>query len=207
MPLSVQAKRFVPETARQLTLFVKAVCVQLVPVSVERKTPPPVPAKRFVPETARQPTFFVKAVCVQLVPVSVERKTPQPVPAKRFVPETAKQLILPKYGPLACTHCADANGHSRTIASARHIAWVLILSLFGRTGRGASFKECRKGVMIASLGGAYWVERSVWPKVANRGVGVPSSLQPISDNFTTWRAGRSAGMQKWEGSRPYCLSF
>src|SRR3989337_2966327 len=63
---------------------------QLVPLLVERKTPPPsVPAKRFVPETARNQTLvFVKPVlaAVQLVPLLVERKTAPKVPAKRFVP-------------------------------------------------------------------------------------------------------------------------
>jgi len=69
--------------------------VQLVPLLVERKTPPPkVPAKRFVPEIARAKTLvFVKPelTAVQLVPLLVERKTPPPkVPAKRFVPEIAR---------------------------------------------------------------------------------------------------------------------
>src|SRR5512146_2461634 len=88
------------ETARALTiLFVKPVltAVQLVPLSVERKMPPPlVPAKRYLPdppeagEMARALTsMFVKPalISVQLVPLLVERKTPPPlVPAKRFVP-------------------------------------------------------------------------------------------------------------------------
>jgi hypothetical protein len=74
--------------------------VQLVPLLVERKRPPPqVPAKRFVPLTARALTLvFVKPVLtlVQLVPLFVERKTPPPpVPAKRFVPLTAKLFIIP----------------------------------------------------------------------------------------------------------------
>src|SRR5437867_9173994 len=50
---SVPAKIFVPETARQMTSeLVKPVGVQLVPLLVERKTPPKVPAKIFVPDTA-----------------------------------------------------------------------------------------------------------------------------------------------------------
>jgi hypothetical protein len=60
-PRSVPAKRFGPETVRdQTTVFVKPVftAFQLVPLSVERKTPPPkVPAKRFVPETTMVGTW------------------------------------------------------------------------------------------------------------------------------------------------------
>ena len=99
----VPAKRFVPLIARALTsVFVKPIAVQLVPLLVERKTPPSDPAKRFVPLTARAETFvFVKPLltAVQLVPLLVERKTPPPlVPAKRFLPLTARaktQLCVP----------------------------------------------------------------------------------------------------------------
>ena len=82
-------------------MFVKPVlaAVQLVPLLVERKTPPPeVPAKIFVSETASAKTeVFVKPVlaAVQLVPLLVDRKTPPKVPAKRFVPETAKEITGP----------------------------------------------------------------------------------------------------------------
>jgi hypothetical protein len=77
--------------------------VQLVPLLVERKTPPAVPTKRFVPLVVRALTVvFVKPVltCVQLMPLSVDKKTPLVVPAKRFVPETAKQLTVPLLGTM-----------------------------------------------------------------------------------------------------------
>ena len=69
--------------------------VQLVPLFVDRKTPPLVPAKRFVPDpppvglTIREFTYlFVEPAAVHLVPLLVERKTPPPsVPAKRFAPD------------------------------------------------------------------------------------------------------------------------
>ena len=85
--------------------------VQLVPLFVERKTPPTkVPAKRFEPETARAKTpVLVRPVltAVQLVPLLVDRKTPPPyVPAKRFEPETAKHGIRPAYGPPVWFHWA-----------------------------------------------------------------------------------------------------
>jgi hypothetical protein len=70
--------------------------VQLIPLLVERKTPPSVPAKRFVSLTAKEETeVLVNPVltAVQLVPLFVERKTPLPVPAKRFVPLTAREVI------------------------------------------------------------------------------------------------------------------
>ena len=52
--LQVPAKRFVPLIAKaQTSVFVKPVSVQLVPLLVERKTPPSVPAKRFVPLIAK----------------------------------------------------------------------------------------------------------------------------------------------------------
>jgi hypothetical protein len=81
-------------------VVVQAVAVQLAPLLVERKTPPPqVPAKRFVPLTAKAMTsLFVKPVltAVQLVPLLLERKTPPPsVLAKRFVPLAAKLSIIP----------------------------------------------------------------------------------------------------------------
>jgi hypothetical protein len=80
--------------------------VQLVPLLVERKTPPSVPAKRFCPLNARHsiPVYRVVSYTdfcipsltpVQLVPVLVERKTPLPVPANRFEPETAIQPMVP----------------------------------------------------------------------------------------------------------------
>jgi hypothetical protein len=55
-PLLLPAKRFVPETARvkmEVSGKPELTAVQLVPLLVERKTPPRVPAKRFAPETAR----------------------------------------------------------------------------------------------------------------------------------------------------------
>ena len=74
-----------PETVRdQTSKFVKPLltAVQLAPLLVERKTPPPsVPAKRLVPETVRDRTYkFVKLLltAVQLAPLLVERKTPPP---------------------------------------------------------------------------------------------------------------------------------
>ena len=51
--------------------------IQLPPLSVDRKTPPPVEAKRFVPIKARAPTFVFAGnpalATVQLVPLLVER--------------------------------------------------------------------------------------------------------------------------------------
>src|SRR5438128_1042494 len=86
--------------------------LQLVPLSVERKTLSQVPAKRFVPETAREKMdLFGKPLLAarQLVPLSVERKTlPPSLPANRFEPETAKAVIFPPKGPFVCTHCASA---------------------------------------------------------------------------------------------------
>ena len=74
------AKRFVPETARAETPPPRPAALQLVPLFVERKTPPSqVPANRFAPETARdQIKGFVRPVltAVQLVPLSVDKKTP-----------------------------------------------------------------------------------------------------------------------------------
>jgi hypothetical protein len=62
--------------------------VQLVPLSVERNTPPPlVPAKRPVPEARSDWTIvFVRPLFtgVQLAPSFVERNMPPLVPAKRF---------------------------------------------------------------------------------------------------------------------------
>jgi hypothetical protein len=58
-PPKVAAKRFVPETARALIVILvkpELTSVQLVPLLVERKTPPPlppVPAKIFVPKNAK----------------------------------------------------------------------------------------------------------------------------------------------------------
>ena len=69
-------------------VFVKPLltCVQLVPLLVERKTPPSVPAKRFVPQTARANTsVFVKPVFTyfQLAPLLVERKLRRPKSRQR----------------------------------------------------------------------------------------------------------------------------
>ncbi len=52
---------------------------QLVPLFVERKTPPPVPAMRLLPLTARaRIVLLVKPALadVHVVPLLVERKTP-----------------------------------------------------------------------------------------------------------------------------------
>jgi hypothetical protein len=54
------AKRFVPLAKRhKTTLFVRpeSTGVQLVPLLVERNTPPSVAAQRFMPLTARDQTF------------------------------------------------------------------------------------------------------------------------------------------------------
>jgi hypothetical protein len=79
--------------------------LQVVPLFVEKKTPPPrVPAKRFVPLVRRAETFlFVSPVlaAIQVVPLFVERKTPPPfAPAKMVVPLTAKEDTMPPSGPL-----------------------------------------------------------------------------------------------------------
>jgi hypothetical protein len=69
--------------------------VQLVPLLVERKTPPPsIPANRLLPLTVRDRTYrFVNPVftAVQLAPLLAERKIPLPsVPANRLLPLTVK---------------------------------------------------------------------------------------------------------------------
>jgi hypothetical protein len=52
--LLAPAKRFVPETAKEVTAeSVKPAAVQLAPLFVERNTPENVPAKRLVSMTAR----------------------------------------------------------------------------------------------------------------------------------------------------------
>ena len=65
-------------------------CVQLLPLSVERKTPSPVPAKTLLPLTVRTAILrFVKPLLTafQDAPLSVERYTPLlAVPAKMFMP-------------------------------------------------------------------------------------------------------------------------
>ena len=59
-PIWVPAKRYPPETASDntdLSMRPALTAVQLVPLLVERNTPPPlVPANRFVPETASDKT-------------------------------------------------------------------------------------------------------------------------------------------------------
>ena len=81
-PSSVPTNNSIPLAKRQWTeAFDTALAgVQLVPLFVERKRPPPiVPAKRFVPETARALTeehARPELAVVQVVPLFVERKTP-----------------------------------------------------------------------------------------------------------------------------------
>jgi hypothetical protein len=79
--------------------------VQLVPLLVERKTPPvDVPAKRFVPLTARHDTVVsVKPewAGVQHVPLLVDRKTPPEVPAKRFALLTVRAKTQRLVKPVA----------------------------------------------------------------------------------------------------------
>ena len=95
-----------PETDRALTcVFGKPLFteVQIVPLLVDRKTPPPeVPAKIYVPKKAKDRTYlFVKPLAVQLVPLFVDRKTPSPpVPAKRYMPERAKDWTVVFVKPL-----------------------------------------------------------------------------------------------------------
>ena len=89
--------------------------VQLAPLLVEKKTPPPsVPAKRCVPLAARAKTAVAvkpELASVQLVPFIVERKTPPPsVPARRLVPETAKDQTFPSLSPLVEIHWACKEG-------------------------------------------------------------------------------------------------
>ena len=111
----VPANISVPETDRVQTKGLVSpvlTVVQLVPLSEERKTPPPkVPTKIFEPETA------IERICievsweptsVQVVPLLVERNKPYLVPANRSVPLAAKQVTSPPLGPLDCVHWASA---------------------------------------------------------------------------------------------------
>jgi len=89
----------VPEAASELILLpVRPLLatVQLVPLSVDRKTPLRVPTRRFPPEAAISWTErLVKPVftAVQVLPLLLERKTPPPIVAtKTFVPETTRAL-------------------------------------------------------------------------------------------------------------------
>ena len=68
--------------------------VQLVPLFVDRNTPPSVPVKKFESLTARDSIIvFVKPLlaAVQLVPLLVERNTPLLVAANRFESLTASE--------------------------------------------------------------------------------------------------------------------
>ena len=92
-PPSVAAKRLAPLTAKHSTKrFVKPAALQLVPLSVEWKTPTPVAAKRPVPVTARaRQGASVRLVAVQFVPLLVDRKTPLPIPARTTVSLTTRE--------------------------------------------------------------------------------------------------------------------
>ena len=124
----VPAKRFDPLIAKHMTFVSgspKLTAVQFVPLSVERKTPPPIiPSplpfmltKRVVSMTRKHWTrkYSVGDIgrpvltVVQRAPLLVERKTPPPrhcepshadaVPAKRFVPLTAKDSTIVSVRP------------------------------------------------------------------------------------------------------------
>src|SRR3989304_9843994 len=75
---AVPAKRSLLELIAkdQTEIFVKLVWLQLVPLSLERLTPPSVPAKRSPRELMGKDHtgIFVKLVWLQLVPLSLERK-------------------------------------------------------------------------------------------------------------------------------------
>ncbi len=108
-------------TTREITFWSispELTLVQLLPLLVERKTPPPVAAKRFVEpappeagETAKALIVsFVNPAAVQLAPLLVDRKTPPKVPRKILPVETAKasttvpagnpELIPVQFAPL-----------------------------------------------------------------------------------------------------------
>ena len=79
-------------------------CVQLLPLSVERKTPSFVPAKTSLPLTASAAIVrFVKPLLTAFhdAPLSVEIKTPPPLVAvNRFDPLASISMTVALQGPL-----------------------------------------------------------------------------------------------------------
>jgi hypothetical protein len=69
------------------------------------------------------------------VPLLVERNIPlSKSPANKFVPETQRHVTSLGPGDVG-THCAEAKGQIRTMASARQMEFVLTISSFQRKRR------------------------------------------------------------------------
>src|ERR1035441_4174768 len=132
MPLSVPAKRFVPLNAKDRTAGYCSECesygkplftaAQLVPVSVERKTPLSfVPAKRSVPLVARHENGFQLplSASAQLVPLLVERKT-----LLFSLPKDKLVLLVSanKFMPLTSRVTAEKLGSGKPLSTAVHLA-------------------------------------------------------------------------------------
>ncbi|MBI3109930.1 MAG: hypothetical protein HYZ01_00015 [Ignavibacteriales bacterium] len=106
-PFSVPARMIAPGIMNAwMKLLVSPVvtAVQFVPLSEERKMPPPsVPANTVVPSTYRAFTaVFVnpELTAIQVVPLFEERKTPPRVPAKIYVAPTTRARTLVLASPL-----------------------------------------------------------------------------------------------------------